>query len=126
MNKKPIALIAAGALLASPVALLVAAPAHADIERSGIVDGGRWEFNIDSDDGRFEVNADLDNVTPGSRWKVVLRQDGKRILKRTVMADDEGDLDVQRTRPNTTGKDVFVLIATQVGSNQKVRSSITR
>lgn len=126
MNKKPFALLAAGALAATPLTIALAGPAQADTERRGGIDGGRYDFNVDRDNGGFEVSADLDDVTPGSSWKVVLRQDGKVFLKRTIRADAEGDLDVERFRPDTAGTDVFALTAKKIGSTEKVRASITQ
>lgn len=125
MLKRTSALVAAGALLAVPAATLAAAPANADVDRSGVCGGGRYEMSVDREGAGWEVNADLDDVAPGSRWRIVLKQDGTTFFSQTRRADDEGDLDVERYRGNTPGKDTFRMIATRVGSSTTCAQKIT-
>lgn len=120
------AMVGTGALLAVPTAVLVSAPAHADVERHGACGGGHYEFSVDREAGGFEVSLDLDYVRPGSRWQVVLRHDGKRYFKKTLRADNEGDLDVERWRTNTTGNDTFKFRAKRVGGPASCTRIITR
>lgn len=119
------ALVGAGALLAVPAAVLVSAPAHADVERHGACDGGTYEFTVDREGRGFGISADLDGVQPGTTWKLVLRHDGKRILKRSLRADHEGDLGVDRFRGNTSGKDTFKFRATRANGSATCSSTIT-
>jgi hypothetical protein len=119
------ALTTAGALLAVPAAVLVATPAHADVDRYGTCGGGSYEFSVDREDGGYEVAVDLDRVAPGSRWKVVLRHDGNRFYKRTLTADNEGELDVDRNRTNTGGDDTFKFRAARVDGSAGCGRTIT-
>lgn len=119
------ALTTAGALLAVPAAVLVATPAHADVDRYGSCGGGTYEFSVDREDGGYEVSVDVDRVAPGSRWKVVLRHDGNRFYKRTLTADNEGDLDVDRLRNNTGGNDRFKFRATRAKGSASCGRAIT-
>ena len=124
------ALITAGALVAAPLAtLLAASPATADTTKRGVCGAGSYEFQVDREDqedgGGFEVSADLDRLTPGSRWTVVIKHDGKRAIKTTRTADGEGDLDVDVRRPNTGGKDVFRFKALPVGGGSACGATIT-
>lgn len=134
------------AALAAPLGLALAGPASADTQRSGAVPGGgTYQLSVDRDDrdgdgdgdddgddgdrrgrGGFEVTAELDDVAPGSRWLVVLRQDGKRFVRQTVTADSDGDLDVDRTRRDTAGSDHFAMTLTRLSDGAKVRASVTR
>lgn len=118
------AVLAAGGLLA----VTLASAAHADTERQGALrGGGQFGLTVDrEDDGRFDVSVDLDGVAPGSRWKVVLRQDGERFVRTTVTADSEGEVDLDRTRPDTARSDRFALVLTGLGTGQTVRTAITR
>jgi hypothetical protein len=115
MNRST-ALITAGALAAVPLGILVTAGSaqaggrEADAgekERRGVCAAGSYEFQVDYGFGGFEVNADLDRVTPGSTWVVVLKQDGKRFSKVTRTADREGDLEVEAFRGDSAGSDTF-------------------
>jgi hypothetical protein len=125
LTRTAVAVIATGALVATPLALTL--PAQADTERSGALPGGgRYELAVDREDGGFEVSADLDDTTPGSRWKVVLRQDGRRVVNSVLTADGEGDLDVDRFRPDTAGSDRFVLVVKPAAGGPRTTAVVTR
>ena len=100
------ALITAGALVAAPLAtLLAASPASADTTKRGVCGHGSYEFQVDREDredgGGFEVSADLDRLAPGSSWTVVIKHDGKRVSKVTRTADS-GGRDRRRREPART------------------------
>ena len=119
------ALTTAGALLAVPTAVLVAAPAHADVDREGRCGAGTYDFSVDREGRGFEVSADLDNQRPGSRWKIVVREDGRVIANITRRADREGDVELDRFTRNTAGTDRFVMRATPIGGGAGCSASIT-
>ncbi len=124
MYRRITAGLAIGALTAVPVAL-VAAPAHADVERHGACGSGRYELSVDRENGGFEVSVDLDRLPPGQRWKVVLRHDGAKVASVTRRADHAGDIDLERFRANTGGKDVFRFTAKRVGGTASCGDRIT-
>ena len=121
------ALISAGAVLAVPAAVLVSSPAQADVERErhGSIGSGRYDFSVDREHGRWDVDGDIDGVRPGTRWKMI-KQDGERFYKRVLRADREGEVDIERDllRPNTRGKDVFVFKVKRAGGTAHARSVI--
>ncbi|WP_107766810.1 hypothetical protein [Nocardioides terrigena] len=123
------ALAGTAALLAAPLTLAAIAPAHADVDRNGTCGAGRYELSVDRErragQAGFEVDAGLEGVAPYSRWTFVVRHDGKRVLKVTRTADDEGDVDVDTWRRNTAGKDKLAFRATQVGGTTTCGSSVT-
>jgi hypothetical protein len=125
MMKRTAALIAAGALAVPTATMALAAPAHADVERHGSIGKGDYDFSVDREGSGFEVSFDIDRVAPGSKWKVVLRHDGQRVLTRTLTADHEGELDVETFRPNTAGKDVFKVRASKVKGKARATATIT-
>ena len=112
-------------LLAVPTAVLAPSPAHADVERHGACGGGSYEFSVDREGGGFEVSADVDNVQPGSKWRVVLRHDGKRLAKVVRTADREGDVEVERRARNTAGRDAFAFRAKRIGVAQSCSARVT-
>ena len=61
--------------LAVPTALVVAAPAHADVERRGACGAGNYELSVDREDGGYEVSVDVDRVAPDV---AVARRDAPR------------------------------------------------
>jgi hypothetical protein len=76
--------------------------------------------------GKFEVEADIDDAPPGSRWRIVLRHDGKRFCNDVRRADGDGDIEVDRDRRNTPGKDVFKMRVNKVGTGGSCSLTITR
>ena len=111
-------LIASTALLATAAAgttVLVAAPANADVDRTGTCAGATYELSVDRERGGWEVDADLDNARPGSSWRVALRHDGQVVTSEVHTADAEGEIDVTAWRRDTAGSDSFVLKVKPVG-----------
>ena len=121
------ALTAAGAVIAVPTAVLAAGPASAgaEVDRHGDCGGGRYELSVDREGAGYEVSVDLDHVAPGSRWKVVVRHDGNRFFSRTIRADHEGDLDVERYRNDSAGQDRFRFRASKVNGSASCGRTIT-
>jgi len=112
--RRATAALATTSLLAVPLVALTATPASA-VERSTRCDGGRVQLEVEKDDGRFEVNLDID-APRGTQWRIVLKQDGKTYVDGTRRADSDGDVDLDRDRPDTAGKDVFTARVNKVGT----------
>ncbi|MCW2773944.1 MAG: hypothetical protein JWN91_2270 [Nocardioides sp.] len=131
MNKRIIALTTAAALVAAPVAVLVAGPAQADgPERHarGTVAGATYDISAEKERG-FEVSADLEGVAAGSTWKVVVKHDGTRIGSQTLRAvpdDGRHEVDFRDFRSaNTAGKDVFTVKIKRVDGAGSVTRTLT-
>jgi hypothetical protein len=129
-RKAATALVATSALTLGALGMF-SAPAHADgqeKERNFRVASADVDFSVEWDDGRYDIDVDVDDAKPGTKWKVVLKHNGKNIAKGTWRADrdDDGDVvDIERTRPNTKGKDKFKLTVKQVGKKVKKSRTIT-
>lgn len=123
--KRTTALVGAAAVLAVPTAVLVSSPAQADVEKSGSCGAGIYEFSVDREGKGFEIDAGLENVEPGSRWRITLKQDGDRFYRGVQRADFEGDLDVDRYRGNTPGNDTMKFRANRVGGAGACGATIT-
>jgi hypothetical protein len=121
--RRTTAALGAVALVAAPITLL-AAPAGA-AEREFRYAGAHVDFSVEKDDGRFEVDVDLDDARPGQRFRVVLKHDGRTFHKRVHTVDREGDIDIDKNRRNTAGKDVFKLRLKKVGGPKAVTRTIT-
>lgn len=120
--RKATAALGAASLLAAPLAL--AAPAHAGPEKevSFRVAGAAVDFNVEKEDGRFDVDVDLENAKPGSKWRIVLRHEGKVFSTKVYRADGEGDVDVNKRRADTKGADTFKVTVKKVGGKAKSRT----
>ena len=115
--------LGAAALLASPLTFMAAAPAAA-ADREFRYGGAEIEFDVEKDDGRFEVDVDVDDAKSGSTWRIVLRHDGKRFHKKVHRADSDGDIEIDKNRRDTRGKDVFKLRIKKIGGPTAVTRTI--
>jgi hypothetical protein len=100
----------------------LAAPANADgpeKETEFRVAGAEVDFSVEKDDGRFEVEVDVDDARPGSKWRVVLWHDGRRYHNKVHRADDDGDIEIDKKRRDTKGKDTFKVKVKKVGGAAK-------
>ena len=95
-----------------------------DLERTAQCGAAHVELSVDREGGGFEVDGDVDDARPGSRWKVVIRHDGDKVVARTLTADREGDLDVETRRPNTAGDDVFKLRVKNLASDRVCKVTV--
>lgn len=123
-TRKAIAAASATALLAAPLSL-IASPAHADgpeKDREFRVSGAEVDFSVEKDDGRFEVEVDIDDAAPGSRWRVVLWHDGKRFHNKVHRADGDGDIEIDKSRRDTRGADTFKVRVKKIGGPGKTRT----
>lgn len=120
-TRKSLAVVTASALLAGPAVLLTAGPAAADVEkeREFRVQGAEVEWSVEKEGKYFEVDVELDDVAPRSKWRIALRRDGKLISRKTYTADREGEIDFDKRVRNSKGKDVFKLTVRKVGGKKK-------
>ena len=102
---------ATASLLALPAVALSASPAAA-VQNQKSCAGANVKLEAERDDGRHEVQVDIDNGQRGERWRVKLFQNGDRFVNvvRTVGGDDR-DIDLDRDRRNTAGTDTYKLRA---------------
>jgi hypothetical protein len=117
---KTITRIAAVVLVASAVPALASAPAHAggaEVRNSGSCSGSAdWTIKAKPDDGRIEVEAEIDSNTSGQTWHWKLKHDVRledRGTKRT--RGRSGSFSVTRRTDNNAGADSFKFRATHNG-----------
>lgn len=116
--RKAAATLGATALLATPLVALSATPAVA-VDRDFRCHGAEVDFEVDKErkGGRagFEIDIDVDDAKPGSKWRVKLRHDGKTVHSKVYFADRDGEIEVNKWRKNTKGKDRFKAIVKPAG-----------
>src|SRR3954451_13382405 len=112
-------------LLAFPIVLLgSASPALAkggsgggdggDVRASGPCATGSWQLKAKLDDGRIEVEAEVDTNRVGQAWAWQLSDNGVRLASgysKTVAPS--GSFEVRRLTANRAGADVLRLTATR-------------
>lgn len=117
--KNALALTAVSAVAASVV---LAAPAHADddddrVIRTGSCSGSAdWKLKVKTDDGRLEVEGEVDSNTSGQKWAWKIKDNGKVAAQGTsTTRGRSGSFDVERDIANKRGTDKVVFRATYAG-----------
>ena len=105
------------ALLGVAVAL-AAAPAGSAKDGDVLVRGtctksSTSKLKLSDEDGRIEVEFEVDQNRTGVRWNVVLFQNGRRIARMSrVTRGRSGSFEARVVAANTSGKDAFRARAT--------------
>ena len=128
IGRRTIALGATSALVVAGATVAVAAPVLADTERHGACSQGnaRYDFDVDRDDGRFEVDLEVESNRPGQKWRLKLFHDGERVLSTVRRTDREGEVEYDRDLRNTAGKDAFRARAVNLGNGEVCTARIVR
>jgi len=100
-------------------AALALAPAAADAKRGDVRVAGKCtqastsKLKLSEENGRIEVEFEVDQNRNGARWTVVLNENGRRIarLVRTTKAPS-GSFEARVVAPNTARADAFAARAT--------------
>jgi len=107
--------------LALPVALVApAAASHGggdDVRTSGRCSGSaHWKMKAKPDNGRIEVEGEIDSNRAGQVWRWRLKHNGSLSARGTrTTAGPSGSFTVERRMANLAGTDHFVFRATHHG-----------
>ena len=117
--KHPLASLAAVALVATALPLLAPASAYAsgdDARREGrCARGVEWEMRAKPDEGRFEIEVEIDADRRGQRWAWVLKHNGSVSDRGTSTTRGGGAFEVERLAVDVSGLDTFRFKAARKG-----------
>lgn len=118
----------AGALLTAAVAVpaLPAAANEDDVIRRGSCSGSTdWKLKGSPEDGRIEVEGEIDSNRNGQRWRWRLRHNGSLSDRgsRTTRAPS-GSFEVRRVVVNLRGTDKLLFRATNPASGETCRGVV--
>ena len=116
MNKLYAAVVAALCGLTIAVAAAsAAATKDGDVIRRGNCTGSTdWKLKLSEEDGRIEVEFEVDQNRNGVSWNVRLFQNGSQIARATrVTRGPSGSFEFRKVAPNTAGTDSFRARATR-------------
>jgi hypothetical protein len=128
MTKLPLAL----ASLTTACTLAVGAPAFASqggdddrITKTGSCsDGARWKLKVKTDDGRLEVEGEVDSNKSGQNWAWKIKDNGSVAAKGSATTGGRsGSFSVERKIANKAGADKIVFRAMHAG--QVCKGTIT-
>ncbi|HEY7667339.1 MAG TPA: hypothetical protein VIE12_04370 [Actinomycetota bacterium] len=109
--------------LAATMILAAAPAAHAGgpevIRRGSCSAGSDWKLKVKPDDGRLELEFEVDPNVVGQTWNVAIRQDGDRIFSGSrVTQGPSGSFELRRRPADTAGTDRFVARATNPSTGE--------
>jgi len=120
----PAAVAMAAVMLSAAVAPAVAK--DGDVRREGRCSpSGTWKVKASPEDGRIEVEGEVDSNRNGQRWYWSIRHNGPIVAqghRRT--AAPSGSFEVRRVLANRAGTDTFVFTARRTGTQQVCRGTV--
>ena len=108
---------------------LVAAPSanakDGDVLRQGTCTGvSTSKIKLSEEDGRIEVEFEVDQNRNGVRWNILIRQNGRRVANVVrVTRGPSGSFEARIVAPNRAGTDTFVATATRSGESCRALAS---
>ena len=80
-----------------------------DVIRQGSCSGrSDWKLKLSPEDGRIEVEFEVDQNVVGDRWRVTIRHDGAVAFRGTrTTGGASGSFEVRTVEPNHAGSDAF-------------------
>ena len=121
---------APAAIAITAVLLTTAAPAavakDGDVRREGRCSpSGQWKVKASPENGRIEVEGEVDTNRNGQSWYWSIRHNGPIVAsgKRRTVAPS-GSFEVRRVLANRRGTDTFVFTARRAGTQQVCRGTV--
>ena len=120
-----VAALAGVALVLAPTALAGPAKHHNRVVKSGnCTVASTWKLKAKADDGRIEVEFEVDQNRNGQTWNVVLKKNGTTFWsgQRTTQAPS-GSFEVRKFVNNSAGTDTITGRATNPKTGEVCRGS---
>ena len=130
LAKKITGTIAATALAATSALVLTAPTAEAkglEVRRTGDCSARTdWKLKAKTDDGRIEIEFEVDSNRNGQRWFVRLRDNGGYVWSgyRTTLAPS-GSFSVEKRTFNRAGADLITAYARNLRTGETCRAALT-
>ena len=110
----------AGVLLFTVAGTTSAFAKSGDVVRTGGCSGSSdWKLKLSPDNGKIEVEYEVDSNHVGQQWRVKLFENGNRIFRGTKTTQGaSGSFTVRTLAKNTAGTDSFRAQARNLGSGE--------
>jgi hypothetical protein len=125
MFERMIRVALAGALAVTIAGAMPASAKSGDVIRRGACSGASvWKLKLSPQDGKIEVEYEVDSNKVGQIWAVRLFENGDRIFAgRRMTQAPSGSFSVRVLAANTPGTDSFRARATNLASGEVCRGS---
>ncbi|MEX2202634.1 MAG: hypothetical protein WD965_00955, partial [Actinomycetota bacterium] len=122
-----------GIVLALATSLALAVPAGVAVagDRDVIQEGGcsgssDWKLKLSPENGRIEVEFEVDQNVSGDRWRVKIRHDGDRVFRGTrTTGGASGSFELRIVEDDRAGADTFRARARNLSTDEVCRGSAT-
>jgi len=85
-----------------------------------------WKLNVKKDDGRLEVEYEVDSNKRGQTWTVLITDNGNQVFAGDkVTKRPSGSFTVHMRTSNLAGDDVFEATATNAASGETCTGTLT-
>ena len=116
MRRTAAAAVAAAMLVTVGTAVPATAGDDERIREGGCSGSADWKLKVKSDDGRLEVEAEVDSNVSGQSWRWRISHNGSVSARgRNTTGGRSGSFDVERRMANLSGTDTFRLRASHSG-----------
>ena len=86
------------------------------IKTGSCSDGARWKLKVKTDDGRLEVEGEVDSNTSGQQWAWKIKDNGSVAAKGSATTSgSSGSFSVERKIADKAGTDTIVFRASHSG-----------
>ncbi|MCB1131122.1 MAG: hypothetical protein KDN05_08335 [Verrucomicrobiae bacterium] len=110
MKLLPFRSLTAGTLLFVAASLL---PSVSDAKDGDVITRGRCPGGVKTklkaspENGRVEVEYEIDQARPGDRWRVVIKSNGRTILRTVRKVNSAGNVEVRKLAANASGTETI-------------------
>lgn len=116
MMRRTAAAALAAAMLVTAGTSVPAAAGDERIRQGGCSGSANWKLKVKSDDGRLEVEAEVDSNVSGQTWRWRISHNGSVSARgRGTTGGRSGSFSVERRMSNLAGTDTFRLRASHNG-----------
>ena len=120
-------LVAATILAVTPAAFATSGKGGGGVQKSGTCTASStWKLKAKADNGRLEVEFEVDQNVNGDTWNVSLRDNGMVFFKGTrVTQPPSGSFTVHRRTANQAGTDQIIGRATNQSTGEVCRGALS-
>lgn len=94
------------------------------IVRGNCAGGIKTKLKASPENGRIELEYELDNAAPNEAWRIIIRKNGRAILRTTKRTNGVGDLEVRKLTSNGNGNERIEASAKRVSGGGVCRLSL--
>ncbi|MGH2736743.1 MAG: hypothetical protein ACRDKZ_14270 [Actinomycetota bacterium] len=121
-----VAALLMGGLLGPLSAASAGGGGNDDVERQGRCSKqSRWELKGGVDDGKLDIEFEVDQNVNGEKWRVVLKRNDTRIYRKVKTTKaPSGSFTVDKKAANPAGSDTIRARARNLGTDEVCRGKI--